>query len=330
WGVDGWARRAGQGAYFDWMVGNAILPPVALGETPAIDTYDNVVAGTTKFILIPEVYYKTGKNYLEVFVNDVKQKPEIYSVSSDSDTFQTVVTFNSVPEGEDPIIGDGDTVEFRVHELIEGIQKIDRTTVLELAEIADNSRIVQVEVDKANIGLNPLGLTKDSVPFDIDPGAIANGETHFEQIYGRAVQAMNNAIAVFNHANQSTQLLRHQQDTLTDFKRNIENSEADFNNRLIEVYGYPYPDDCGPGKTYPSNYNGPDLYHYMYVDPSELMGVKDIKAYEFELVRKDYITEANNDNAFIDVDATGTLKSEEKIVTFHIDADSRFGLIKPP
>ena len=60
------------------------------------------------------------------------------------------------------------------------------------------------------------------------------------------------------------------------FSRNIENSEADFNNRLIEVFGYPYQDDCGPGRTYATDYcqNGPDLYHYMYVDPSELMGVE--------------------------------------------------------
>jgi len=27
WGVDSWARRAGQGALFDWVVGNALLPP---------------------------------------------------------------------------------------------------------------------------------------------------------------------------------------------------------------------------------------------------------------------------------------------------------------
>lgn len=26
WGVTEWARRAGQGAYFDWLTANAILP----------------------------------------------------------------------------------------------------------------------------------------------------------------------------------------------------------------------------------------------------------------------------------------------------------------
>jgi hypothetical protein len=231
WGVDGWSRRAGQGALFDWLVGNAILPPE-------------------------------------------------------------------------------DTVN-------EGIAKVDRTTVVELREVASQYAAVQAEVDRADLGLNPLGLAKDAVPFDIDPGGIANGQTHFEQIYDRAVQAMNNAIAVFNHANQSTMLLRRQQDTLADFQRNIENTEADFNNRLIEVFGYPYPDD----DTYSAEYRqtGPDLYHYMYVEPSELMGVEAPKVHAFTATFKD-----------ISVDAAGALQENEQAVLFHLDTDSRFGLIKPP
>ena len=35
WGLDGWARRTGQGAFFDWVVGNAILPPAG-SELPEI------------------------------------------------------------------------------------------------------------------------------------------------------------------------------------------------------------------------------------------------------------------------------------------------------
>jgi tetratricopeptide (TPR) repeat protein len=234
WGVDGWARRSGQGAFFDWVVGNAILPA------------------------------EDGEN--------------------------------------------------------EGIAKIDRTTVVELREIASRYNDTQAQVDQVDVGLNPLGVAKGSVPFDIDPGQIDSGQTHFEQIYGRAVDAMNNAIAVFNHANQSTQLLRRQQDSLADFQRNIENMEADYNNRLVEVFGYPYPEDCGPGKTYSTQYcdAGPDLYHYMYVDPSELMGVQAPKTYEFPVTFKN-----------IDVDASGALQEEEQEVFFHVATDIRFGLIKP-
>jgi hypothetical protein len=234
WGVDGWARRSGQGAYFDWVVGNAILPA------------------------------EDGEN--------------------------------------------------------EGIEKIDRTTVVELREIASRYDDTQAQVDQVDVGLNPLGVAKGSVPFDIKPREIDNGQTHFEQIYKRAVDAMNNAIAVFNHANQSTQLLRRQQDSLADFRRNIDNTTADFNNRLVEVYGYPYPGDCGPGKTYSTQEcnTSPDLYHYMYVDPSELMGVDAPKTYEFPVTFKN-----------IGVDATGALQEEEQEVVFHVATDNRFGLIKP-
>ena len=42
--------------------------------------------------------------------------------------------------------------------------------------------------------------------------------------------------------------------------------------RLIEIFGTPYSDDIGPGRTYPAGYDGPDLYHYMEVDASELTG----------------------------------------------------------
>jgi hypothetical protein len=113
WGVTEWARRTGQGAYFDWLVGNAILP------------------------------------------------------STDPNT-------NHV-----------------------GIQKIDRQTVRELDQIISEHLQVQAQLDKSDAGLNPLGLAKGAVPFDIDPnfdvvGSGIQGQRHFQQIYERAVKAMNN------------------------------------------------------------------------------------------------------------------------------------------
>lgn len=188
WGLSEWARRAGQGAYFDWVVANSILP--------ATDPNTNHV----------------------------------------------------------------------------GIQKIDRTTVLETAEINSAYQTVQDQLDKADAGLNPLGLAKNSVPFDIDPVEISRGKTHFEQIYDRAIEAMENAVSVFNHANQLSTALRSLQDTVTDFSRNVEQQERDYKSRLIEIFGYPYAGDVGPGRTYPSGYDGPDLYHYEYVNAVELNG----------------------------------------------------------
>ena len=40
---------------------------------------------------------------------------------------------------------------------------------------------IQSEIDKADLGLNPLGLTRNSIPFDIAPAEIDKGLTHVEQ-----------------------------------------------------------------------------------------------------------------------------------------------------
>jgi hypothetical protein len=153
-----------------------------------------------------------------------------------------------------------------------GLTRIDRTTVLEIGEIVSGYDSVQNQVDKADTGLNPLGLAKNAVPFDIDPTQISAGKTHFEQIYERAIAAVNNTVTVFNHANQLSQALRSLQDTVNDFTQNVQSEERDYKNRMIEIFGYPYAGDIGTGKTYPSGYDGPDIYHYMYVNTLELNG----------------------------------------------------------
>jgi hypothetical protein len=184
WGVSQWARRAAQGAFFDWVTANAILPA--------------------------------------------------------SDTLHT------------------------------GIQKVDRTTVPELEEIAAQHEEVQAQIDKADHGLNPLGLAAGSVPFDIDPASVAQGKTHYEQISARALTAVNNALALFNYANQFSQSLRRNQDTQQQLANNTNDKERDYKNRLIEIFGYPYTGDVGGSGTYPSGYSGPDLYHFQYVNASDL------------------------------------------------------------
>jgi Concanavalin A-like lectin/glucanases superfamily/Cadherin-like domain/Bacterial Ig domain len=193
WGVDEWARRAGMGAYFDWLVGNTILP------------------------------------------------------STDPNPDHT------------------------------GIDKIDRTTVKELAEIPAHYDEIQTRLDQADAGLNPLGLAKGVVPFDIDPSLVLNtsgatGKTHYEQIQDRALKAMQNALSVWDEVNKSTEALRRNQDAVEQLTANVTDQERDYKNRLIEIYGYPYAGDIGPGKTYPSGYDGPDIYHYMYVPVPDFDG----------------------------------------------------------
>lgn len=234
WGVSEWSSRAGQGALFDWVVGNALLP-------------------------------------------DVDRNP--------SHT---------------------------------GIQKIDRTTVTELRQIPAAFEDIQSEMDKADLGLNPLGLTRNSIPFDIAPSEIDQGKTHFEQVRERAVRAMNNAISVFNHANNSTQLLRRQADVQTDFQRNVVEREADFNNRLIEIFGTPFPDDIGPAGTYPSGYSGPDLFHFSYVDGFEAAGITPPGSLPFTRTFSD-----------LQVTPNGALNTNNTVsVTFEL-ANDRLSFIKP-
>lgn len=186
WGVDGWSKRVGQAALFDWITGNAVIP-----------------------------------------------------------------------------------VEDTVHT---DIDKIDRQTVPELRDIASQLVSLQSRVDEIDRGLNPMGLAQGVVPFDISPSEIDDGKTHFEQIYDRALEALSNAIVGFDFANTQNRMLRQNQDTLDDYTDNVLDRERDFLNRLIEIFGYPYDDDIGPPGIFPLNYDGPDLYHYNYVDAVSLSG----------------------------------------------------------
>ncbi len=138
----------------------------------------------------------------------------------------------------------------------EGIQKIDRAGTPELREISQTLLSIQAEADSANTGLNPLGLARNVVPFDIDPTAIDAGQTHFEQIYNRALQALYNACVAFDHSRNATFALRDQADSTYDLEEALTENEIDYHNRLIALYGYPYADDIGAGKTYPQGYAG--------------------------------------------------------------------------
>ncbi len=192
WGLDGWGRRAGQGAYFDWLTSNAILPAVDHNPTH------------------------------------------------------------------------------------QGIEKVDRTTVAELSQIVSGYLDIQAQVDQADAGLNPLGLAKGVVPFDIDPsflevGSGTQGQSHFDQIASRAQAALNNAVQVFDHASQQSQSLRSVQDDVDALTGLLSEQERDYKNQLIEIFGYPYAGNIGAGKRYPSGYDGPDISYYMYVN-SDLTG----------------------------------------------------------
>ena len=153
----------------------------------------------------------------------------------------------------------------------EGIQKIDRTTVLELTQLPLNYRQTQQILDNAEAGLTPLGLPRDSVALDINPNLVtgATPKGHYEQLYDRAVGTLENASLAFEEARTMSEGIRSQEDSLEEVKSKILDAERAVTSQLIEIYGSPYSDDIGPGKTFPQDYVGPDLVHYLYVDMPE-------------------------------------------------------------
>ncbi|UCF67326.1 MAG: hypothetical protein JSV80_16370, partial [Acidobacteriota bacterium] len=213
----------------------------------------------------------------------------------------------------------------------QGIERIDRTTVLELREIPSEYTTIEACVDRADVGLNPLGLARDVAPFDIDPtfldvASTIQGKSHFEQVYDRAMGALDNAVIVYDYANQLSQSLRRHQDSVEDFARNVRVEERDLKYRLIEIFGYPYSDDMGPDGTYASGYDGPDLYHYMYVDSSELTG--DAAPHTEEITA--YFTPIPETSDYdLPVESVGEpVNTKIKEVTYTVALDGT-GLVKP-
>ncbi|MEY4916701.1 MAG: hypothetical protein RL616_614, partial [Verrucomicrobiota bacterium] len=178
WGVEEWARRAGQGTYFDWVSANALLPAV-----------------------------HPNTNYT-------------------------------------------------------GVQKVDRTTVQDIAVVAANLTAIQTTMEQVNAGNNPLGLANGSLSFDLDP---TQGQNLFDQVYARATVALNNAKATFDNANQFNNLIRQVANSEEEFRKTVIQQDLAYRNQLIEIYGSPYEGTIGSGKAFPAGYQGPDTMLYMYV-----------------------------------------------------------------
>ncbi|MCX8494576.1 MAG: hypothetical protein ORN51_00130 [Akkermansiaceae bacterium] len=156
-----------------------------------------------------------------------------------------------------------------------GVQKIDRTTVPEISELAMSIDTFQTTIDNANARLNPLGLSPGSISFDIDPYFASSlgqelsryqGQSQFLQLYDRSLKALNNAAGSFNQAATMSRSLRNQEDQVNDYTSSIAEQETAYRDQLIELFGRPYEGDVGPGKTFDTTYYGPDLEHWFVVD----------------------------------------------------------------
>lgn len=250
WGVADWGHRAGQAAYLDWVLGNALLPEAA-------------------------------------------------------------------PRAP-----------------IAGIRPVDRGTQPDFSEIAGAFERIQTEVDNADQGLNPLGLERNVMPFDISVAAADGEMTHFEQIYERAIKALSTAVTTFYYAAGNTQRLRQQSDELATFQSEVRAQEFDFQSRLIEIFGQPYREDVGIGGAYPAGYTGPDFLHYDYVDPSQLLGV--LRDPNNLALRQRTFTINNTNSAFtfstngtidVVVRPDGIIKTQTHPVSYTVT--DAFGMTKP-
>ena len=151
-----------------------------------------------------------------------------------------------------------------------GVSRINRSTASALAYLPSALRSIQQKLDAIDSGRNPLGFSDNAIPFDIEPTEMA-GETatalpHFEQFLVRTEKALDNAKTVLDHAHQfGSRLaqisLREGEDVDTQ-----EETEAEYVKNLVAIYGTPLSGDIGPGGTYAQGYEGPDIYHYMYID----------------------------------------------------------------
>ena len=148
----------------------------------------------------------------------------------------------------------------------DSISRINRSSIGSLAELSSAMSQVQRSVDQADAGMTPLGLSDGAIPFDIDPAELAAGKSHFEQILERAETALGNAESLLNRAQGVSKLQRQQAQSDFNTQQDLAGEEAAMLAALINVFGFPYEDDIGPGKTYPQAYYGPDLYHYMWMD----------------------------------------------------------------
>jgi len=147
----------------------------------------------------------------------------------------------------------------------EGLQKIDRTTVAELHELAALGDEIQSHLDGANRKTNALNLTEGSILFDLSPADLGNGQSHFDQVLAKAKAALANAATAHARTVDQNALLRSVENQAADYGFTVDRQEWAFINKLYDIYGMPYPGDIGPGKTYPQGYADPDYFNHMFI-----------------------------------------------------------------
>ena len=188
WGVSDWASRVGQGAYLDWVVGNALVPK----DSPA------------------------GEN--------------------------------------------------------SGIARINRSTVPEFDELTEVGTEIQAQMDQALAGVNPLGVPRWVVPFDVDVSAqLTNQRTAFDILLDRVTRSVRNARYSLEAAMRYKRGIADGRNEANLLNRQFKDRESSLNSRLIELFGTPFPSDIGPEKAYETGYRGPDVHFFRKHRCSDLL-----------------------------------------------------------
>ena len=150
-----------------------------------------------------------------------------------------------------------------------GLKRIDREqNGAQMKVLCRTVENLQTTLGGFEGGLNPLGLSENAIPFDIDPDALASKNSHFEQILERTEKALANCKTVLDWANVYGSRLAQIQERETAELDDVASQELSYQNQLIAIYGTPFAGDIGVGGTYPQGYDGPDLYNYNYMDLS--------------------------------------------------------------
>lgn len=254
WGVAEWATRAYQGTYFDWVVANSLMPYVE-----QLRYSRRGADGTT--LTYPFDFPVAQIADLRVMVNGQSVSNFTAALGAAGGT----ITFGVAPiSGARVQIDNANALDVSANQL----DRIDRVSVAELPELVSVIQQIQMTLDEADNGLNPLGLANDAVPFDLNiPQARTTvGVTQFDQIYGRAINAAQNALATFRFANLLESRLRTTAEATDAARDKAADQDRSYRSSLIEIFGTPYDGLIGPGGLYPPGYQGPDLLLYQYVD----------------------------------------------------------------
>ena len=202
-----------------------------------------------------------------------------------------------------------------------GLLRIDRGTVAGIGEITSAADGIQRMEDRMDAGMNPLGLDENAVPFDLTPIGSAEDSTHFEQVRARAATAFANARELLERAQEYANRLRLIAEERTGVIARLDTMETDYTAQLIEIYGRPYADDVGAGKTYPEGYTGPDLYHYMWVNDLSDYGLADVSSSSSEKTYSYSITGYTKDGEIAGITAGGVKSSEVSTLTYTLSPD---------